>query len=146
MKSVKEMTTAELVEEYNKIRGKSIKKFSSRAAGEAQVLAARKDAKGTLEAVKSLSTGESAGTPRQSSANRSQSTAESWKDKKVAASRKERTAVRVGGETYRSVAAAFSELKLPMKSVIPFRLALKKDERKNFEHDGKTYVFTTVKS
>lgn len=140
MKSVKEMTTAELVEEYNKLRGKSIKKFSSRAAGEAQVLAARQDAYDEAKPVKTATEG------RTSSANRSQSTAESWKDKKVAASRKERTAVRVGGETYRSVAAAFTELKLPMKSVIPFRLALKKDERKNFEHEGKTYVFTTVKS
>lgn len=137
MKSVKEMTTAELVEEYNKLRGKSIKKFSSRAAAEAQVLAARKDvANDTKPAAES----------RAESSNRSQSTAESWKDKAVAASRKERTAVRVGGETYRSVAAAFTALNLPMKLVIPFRLALKKDERKNLEHDGKTYVFTTVKS
>ena len=136
MKSVKEMTTAELVAEYNRLRGKSIKKFSSRAAAEAQVLAARKDAAGETKP---------AADTRTASTNRSQSTAESWKDKTVAASRKERTAVRVGGETYRSVAAAFAELKLPMKLVIPFRLALKKDERKNLEHDGKTYVFTTVK-
>jgi hypothetical protein len=35
---IKSATTTELVEYYNKITGKSIKKFSSRAAGETQVL------------------------------------------------------------------------------------------------------------
>jgi len=42
MKNLTEMTTAELVAEYNELTGKSIKKFSSRAAGEKQVEAARK--------------------------------------------------------------------------------------------------------
>jgi len=39
MFDVKKATTAELVAEYNRLSGKSIKKFSSRAAGEKQVTA-----------------------------------------------------------------------------------------------------------
>lgn len=47
MKTVTEMTTAELVAEYNELTGKSIKKFSSRAAGEKQVQNARDEHKGS---------------------------------------------------------------------------------------------------
>lgn len=46
MKDITSMTTAEMVAEYNSLTGKSIKKFSSRAAGEKQLQAAR--AQGTL--------------------------------------------------------------------------------------------------
>lgn len=41
MKTITEMTTAEMIAEYNAITGKSIKKFSSRAAGEKQLAKAR---------------------------------------------------------------------------------------------------------
>lgn len=41
MKAIADLTTAELVAEYNALTGKSIKKFSSRAAGEKQVANAR---------------------------------------------------------------------------------------------------------
>lgn len=41
MKQIAEMTTAEMVAEYNILTGKSIKKFSSRAAGEKQLAKAR---------------------------------------------------------------------------------------------------------
>lgn len=41
MKTIADMTTAEMVAEYNALTGKSIKKFSSRAAGERQLTAAR---------------------------------------------------------------------------------------------------------
>lgn len=40
-KPISEMTTAEMVAEYNKLTDKSIKKFSSRAAGEKQLAKAR---------------------------------------------------------------------------------------------------------
>ena len=40
-KLIAEMTTAEMVAEYNALTGKSIKKFSSRAAGEKQLASAR---------------------------------------------------------------------------------------------------------
>jgi len=40
-KTISEMTTAEMLAEYNALTGKSVKKFSSRAAGEKQLAAAR---------------------------------------------------------------------------------------------------------
>ena len=43
MKQISTMSTAEMVVEYNTLTGKSIKKFSSRAAGEKQLAAARKE-------------------------------------------------------------------------------------------------------
>lgn len=42
MKNIADMTTAEMVAEYNALTGKSIKKFSSREAGDKQLTAARK--------------------------------------------------------------------------------------------------------
>lgn len=136
MKPVKEMTTAELIAEYNQRKGKSIKKFSSRAAGEAQVEAARNASGETTK------TGSASPKP---SANRSESTAASWHNKAIAAKRKERTHVRVGGEEYRSVGAAFLALKLPMGKMIPFRMEVKKSGRSVFTHDGKSYTFTVAK-
>jgi hypothetical protein len=44
MKAITEMTTAEMIQEYNDLTGKSIKKFSTRAAGEKQLAKARNDA------------------------------------------------------------------------------------------------------
>lgn len=41
---IKTMSTAEMVAEYNELTGKAIKKFSSRAAGERQLAAARAEA------------------------------------------------------------------------------------------------------
>jgi len=41
MNTIANMTTAEMVAEYNALTGKSIKKFSSRAAGEKQLTAVR---------------------------------------------------------------------------------------------------------
>ena len=41
MKPTTEMTTAELITEYNALTGKGVKRFSSRGAGEKQVNAAR---------------------------------------------------------------------------------------------------------
>ena len=43
MKTITEMTTAEMVAEYNALTGKSIKKFSSRAAGEKQLAKVRSE-------------------------------------------------------------------------------------------------------
>lgn len=41
MKAIAQLTTAEMVAEYNTLTGKSIKKFSSRAAGESQLAKVR---------------------------------------------------------------------------------------------------------
>lgn len=49
MKSINEMTTAEMVAEYNALTGKSIKKFSSRAAGEKQLAKVRSEVSSTSQ-------------------------------------------------------------------------------------------------
>jgi len=61
---VKSATTSELLAVYNKLTGNAVKKFSSRAAGEKQVLAAFKkfEASGTKTTVRGKS-GESRGRP-----------------------------------------------------------------------------------
>jgi len=56
---------------------------------------------------------------------RSESIAASWTDKNVAASRSQRDHVEVAGVEYRSVAAAFLALNLPMGKHIKFRADLK---------------------
>ena len=47
MKTIAQLTTSEMVAEYNTLTGKSIKKFSSRAAGESQLAKARAEASTT---------------------------------------------------------------------------------------------------
>lgn len=143
---IKSMSTAELVAEYNKLTGKSIKKFSSRQAGEQQVANARvsTDLKnGREHAVEKSS--KQPKQPKQPKANKPASTAaesiaDSWKDKSVAAARSTKNKVKVGGEVYRSVAAAFEALKLPMSKHIAFRAKLKQQGRATFEG----HTFTVV--
>ena len=65
----------------------------------------------------------------------------SWSDAKVAKGRSTKTKVKVGGEIYRSVCAAFLKLKLPMAKHIAVRKLLKEQGRVTFEG----HVFTTVK-
>ena len=65
----------------------------------------------------------------------------SWSDAKVAKARSTKTKVKVGGEIYRSVCAAFLKLKLPMAKHIAVRKLLKEQGRVTFEG----HVFTTVK-
>lgn len=50
MKAINEMTTTEMVAEYNALTGKSIKKFSSRAAGEKQLAKVRSEVSSTSQA------------------------------------------------------------------------------------------------
>lgn len=50
MKAINEMTTAEMVAEYNALTGKDIKKFSSRAAGEKQLAKVRSEVSSTSQA------------------------------------------------------------------------------------------------
>lgn len=141
---MKNMTTKEMVAEYNMLTGKSIKKFSSRGAGEKQLAAARKaHAKPGSEIGKlaMLATKPKAAKEPSSSNTRSASTADSWKDKDVAAARKERTAVRVKGtaangktvdEEFGSVRKAFAALGLPDSKHGTFRLILKANGRAKF--------------
>jgi hypothetical protein len=124
MKLISEMTTAELVAEYNEKTGKNIKKFSSRAAGEKQVATLRDH-------------------------KRSISTSETWNNKEIAAKRAERHNVNVTfnnlqAATFRSVKEAFVFLGLPIGKHIPFRMALKKENSKTFEHEGTVYTFSVA--
>ena len=57
--------------------------------------------------------------------DRSAAIAETWRNKKVAAARSLKHKVKVGGEIYNSVKAAFEALKLPLGQHIRFRGELK---------------------
>jgi len=72
-----------------------------------------------------------------SAADRSAAIAASWQDPKVRAARAERRPVKVGGEVYKSVPAAFVALGLPLSNVVRFRMGLKASDsgRAVFETD-----------
>lgn len=161
MDIITEMTTAQMVAEYNQLTGKSIKKFSDRKAGERQLASARE-----MAATKKLLSGaasspkaetpkasakqtkaekpKAAAKPRVNIDGRSKSVASSWADPDVAASRAIRTNVSVAGTMYRSVKEAFEKLNLPLGKHIKFRMELKAEGVKTFEHEGKKYNFKTV--
>jgi len=134
----KPITNAELVAEYNRLSGKTIKRFSSRAAGLKALAALRpkvvKPAKRTKE---------------QSAEARSRSAKGSWANAATAKERAKRTGVNVYfakghrqfvGE-YRSVAEAFTDLKLPMGVHIRFRAKVKKEGHAKIEGKQDVYQF-----
>ena len=142
MKSVSEMTTAELLNEYNTRTSKAVKKFSSRAAAERQVNSLRtielfKSGAATSKAVASIAEKatrvvtahkvEFAKRPKKVvvSGARSAAISDTWKDKKVAAARSLRSNVKVNGTEYKSVLKAFVALGLPVNKHIKFRGDLK---------------------
>lgn len=135
IKNMRNMSTAELVAFYNKATGKNIKKFSSRAAGEQQVANLQKAAP---EAKPTKAKPKAGSKPKAEGGGMSASIAASWQDKAVALARSTKNKVKVGGEEYRSVAAAFEALKLPMSKHIPFRAKLKAHGRAAFE--GHTFT------
>lgn len=153
---ITEMTTSEMVAEYNKLTGKSIKKFSDRKTGERQLASARNmaETKKLLQGVaakpktevpvKSKSAPKQKPAPRVNIDGRSTAVAASWTNKAVAASRAVRTNVSVAGTAYRSVKEAFEKLNLPLGQHIKFRMELKAEGVKTFEHDGKKYNFKTI--
>lgn len=149
MKAIKDMTTAEMLCEYNVLTGKSVKKFASRAAGEKQLAAAR----AAEAAAKQPPKEEPKKVPLVKAApnvnpdtgsSRGEAIAASWKKESVRAARSVRSRVVVDGTEYRSVAAAFQELDLPMKLHVKFRADLKAAGNLPFEIDGKTYEFSVV--
>jgi hypothetical protein len=168
MKQINTLTTAEMVAEYNALTGKAIKKFSSRAAGEKQLAAARvgaiaksderkeprrKQADRRNEPANILIPKEETkmNQPQESkqepvkSEKRSIAISESWADKKIAAKRARRDNVLVEGVgTFRSVCEAFKKLNLPMNQHIKFRMHVKTDGSGKFEMGGKTYNFQLV--
>jgi len=157
---ITEMTTNEMVAEYNKLTGKSIKKFSDRKAGERQLAAARSmaDTKKLLggkpttpapEAKKeTVATPKAAAKkpqPRVNIDSRSTAIANSWQDKKIAAKRAERSNVSVAGHgQFRSVKEAFEKIGLPLSKHIKFRMHLKAEQTATFEDEGKKFKFTII--
>lgn len=123
---IKTATTQELVAEYNRLTGKSIKKFSSRAAGESQVeraLRAAAPEKKTAQKPKRE--------PRQpGAANRAAAVAATWTDPAVRTARSTHHAVRVVGKgVFPSTAKAFAALGLPKKLIISTRLKIVREGR-----------------
>ena len=142
-------STAELVAMYNELTSKAIKKFSSRLAGERQILAAQERVLAERAAIQA-STAQAvaqahadhaaevaaAAPAKKASPGRAANIAKSWANPEVAAARAARATVTVtgpltcfwlkdGGDTYTSVAAAFKALHLPMGQHIKFRGELK---------------------
>lgn len=171
MKAINEMTTAEMVAEYNALTGKSIKKFSSRAAGEKQLAKVRSEVSSTSQAAADKVVEKKGfdyavdgcpgcgATEDQTAAgldgtiykapaksvNRSKSISESWNNPEVAAKRARRDNVKVSGAgVFRSVLEAFKSLNLPQSKHIKFRMMLKQVGSGVFEYGGKTYEFTIV--
>ena len=205
-KMIAEMTTAEMVAEYNTLTGKSIKKFSSRAAGEQQLAKAREllavakqtatvavqpaqqpgETQVTEESKKSFryevhgcpscgatddqtyagqegttaeernfchhcsteywrDTGEIYKAPAKSE-TRSKTIAATWENDQIAAARSARDNVVVDGKgTFRSVAAAFKALGLPMSQHIKFRIDVKANGSGTFKYGEDEYEFRVVK-
>lgn len=147
--NVKTATTAELIAKYNALTGKNIKKFSSREAGEKQVLKA-------MDAVAAASTGvrvvrvadtttKPVSLPKgKSPSDRGAAIAASWKDPKIAAKRAERTHVKASGQIYRSVREAFEALELPLSKHIKFRMELKAVHELTFKHEGRQVKFSVA--
>ena len=117
MQIITEMSTSEMVAEYNQLTGKSIKKFSDRKTGERQLASARQMAE-----TKSLLSGTTS--------------------KPTSKCKRPMTSVVVGDEHYRSVLAAFTALDLPVNKHGKFRLALKASGKATIENEGKEYHFS----
>jgi hypothetical protein len=141
-------TTAELVAEYNRLSGKSIKKFSSRAAGEKQVaalIAKQPIAQKIADKVAKLPSKVAPAAPK-APADRSAAIRQSWAVMATHNARSQRDSVEVDGVSYRSTKAAFDALSLPLAGHIRFRMALKASGKRVMEHadeSGKVtkYVF-----
>lgn len=141
--NVSAMTTAAMVAEYNSLTGKSIKKFSSRSAGEKQLEAAR--TKVGVAAIKEVvAKVVKAKVEKKETTNRADAIKKSWADPKVAAARSERTHVKASGKMFRSVKQAFEELGLPLEKHIRFRMQLKQVAEMTFNHEGRTIKFAVV--
>lgn len=159
MIDVKTATTKELVEFYNaNTTGSPVKKFQDRATAERRVAELLKECcpncgvhlsngvgyhgdevNGEIQRHQRfdkvcLGCGEEFGEPLrevQVDAKRSVGVAKSWQDPEVKAKRSTRHFVRVNGEEFRSVRAAFIALRLPLNEHIKFRMELKAEGQLN---------------
>jgi hypothetical protein len=163
MHEIASMTTPQLIEEYNRRTGRVITKFSTRAAGEKQLAEARIKNPSVLPTpptntqeipVAHATKKKAAKAPKPVKAatvagDRAKSISKSWKDPKVAAARKERTAVSVRGHgQFKSTGEAFKKLKLDANigQVIKFRGALKAKGTGTFTSRNTAFHFSVVKA
>ena len=129
MINVQTATTAELVAFYNAHANKPVNKFADRKTAERRVnelMAGIKFSKPSAKKAAALADK----APKKDHGPRGEKIAASWQDKRVAAARATRHAVRDtdprGGQgSYRSVREAFMVLALPLGQHIKFRGALK---------------------
>lgn len=161
MKTIAEMSTAEILAEYNKLTGKATKRFADRATGEKQLAKARAEtpAKGSKPHAASPFAGlvkedvkkpqKAPSKPEPKDATRSAAIKDSWGDSDIAWKRSQRNNVTVsageGKVQYKSVLAAFTTLGLPASKHIKFRMELKAKGTAIFMNEGKRYTFTVVK-
>ncbi len=155
---VKKATMKELVEAYNAKASKPVKRFADRLSAEKRVLAmlngeaapaatevavdtstTTTQEEATMAAAKKKTTKKNGnGKPANATkkdVTRSQATAASWANKRVAKQRATKNKVTVDGKEFNSVLAAFTALKLPVGKHIKFRAELKQSESgsKSFE-------------
>jgi hypothetical protein len=131
MKNVTEMSTKEIVEEFNRLTDKETKRFATRPAAEKALEKAREQFGPSL-------------VKRTLSLTRSNSTSETWNDAAIAEKRSARHQVRVTSDliidgkvtkfdkTFDSVAKAFKDLLLPMSKHIKVRMEMVADGSVNF--------------
>lgn len=164
MFNVQTATTTELVAEYNRLSGKTIKKFSSRAAGEKQVTALlakipKSPVSKLLPKSKVDKPVSKAKPPRvakekidKAPANRSESIRRSWTVMATHNARSTRHSVEVHEEgrkseslqSYRSTLAAFRALKIPEGTHIRFRMELKAKGKNVIDHEGTKFHFAVT--
>jgi len=126
-------TMKEVVDEFNKLSGQNIKRFSTVAVGEKRIEFFKKGLfKETGEVAK----------PK---ANRPVEKASAVKPSKPSNAKGHKQRITVDGNPYRSVAEAFTSLDLPMNKHIRFRTALKVSGKETFEHESRKYVFVIIK-
>jgi len=129
----------ELVKIYNKHAAAKLKKFSSKVEAFDRLERVLADVPVWVnDEVKQIEVKE------QPKTDRSNAIAKSWQDPITAARRAERNGVKVAGEEYRSVRAAFLTLGLPDTKHIAFRAKLKAAGKATFEHEGNKFNFSIV--
>lgn len=139
IKPVSELTTAELVAEYNKLTGKETVRFSSRSYGEEKLQRARDAQPKVIPAEKQHADAPPTDEIRSSrkSVTRSRSISESWNRQDVADKRSMRHSCKVDGRLFGSVAEAFRELNLDLAKHIGVRMTMVANGRTEFE--GKVF-------
>lgn len=148
--NITKSTTKELLDFYNSHAGQfewdSVKRFSDRVSAERRVkalldrlagpvgeTAAKPKENAKTAAKKPAPAAVAKAKPKASKEKLSQSIAQSWLDREVAAARKTHNHVDVDGVTYRSVREAFDQLSLPINKHIKFRKMLKENVEANFD-------------